>query len=207
MECSGAGVVPIFIKENKVYIVTFIDNKNMASDAGGKVDGQYTCDDKIIKKTALRELFEESSGLIKISSLEESVNYDIKNKNNFYRLFFVVINKINFNNFNKNLDKFNLYKLNPFNEMYSIKLLDMNTIKFDKKDIMVNTIDNDIVKISYRLRFALYKIIRKFKTFKNFYTSLKIKKYILKKNIIDVDSKEYNTHKKFTIKNIVSYQS
>lgn len=207
MKCSGAGVVPIFIKENKVYIVTFIDQQNMASDAGGKVDGNYTSDEKIIKKTALRELFEESSGLIKLKSLKESISFDIKNKDNFYRLFFVIINKINFNHFDKNLNKFNLYKLNPFNEMYSIKLLDTSTIKFDNNDILVNTIEDDIVKISYRFKFVLYKVFNKFKTFKNFYSTLKIKKHILKKNIIDINSKEYNTHIKFKIKDIVSYQS
>jgi hypothetical protein len=207
MKCSGAGVIPIFIKENKVYIVTFIDNHNMASDAGGKVDGNYTSDEKIIKKTALRELFEESSGLIKLKSLEESISFDIKNKDNFYRLFFVIINKINFKYFDKNLNKFNLYKLNPFNEMYSIKLLDTDTIKFDKKDIIVNTIYNESVKISYRFKFVLYKVLHKFKTFENFFSSLKIKKHILKKNILDINSEEYYTHKKFKIKNIVCYQS
>ena len=196
MNCSGAGIVPIFIKNNKIYIVTFIDRQNMASDAGGKVDGNYTCDDKIIKKTALRELFEESSGLIKLKSLKESVSHDIKNKDNFYRIFFVIINKINFNHFDKNLDKFNQYKLNPFNEMYSIKLLDMETINFDKKDILINTIEDEIVKISYRLKFILYKVMRKFKTFEKFYSSLEIKKYILKKNIIDIESEEYKSNKK-----------
>lgn len=207
MKCSGAGIVPIFIKENKVYIVTFIDRQNMASDAGGKIDGDHTCDDKIIKKTALRELFEESSGLIKLQCVKESVYYDIKNKDNFYRLFFVIINKINFNHFDKNLNKFNLYKLNPFNEMYSIKLLDMETIKFDKKDILINTIEDEIVKISYRLKFVLYKVMRKFKTFQNFYSSLKIKKYILKKNIIKIESEEYDSNKKFKIDDIVCYKS
>lgn len=207
MKCSGAGVVPIFIKQNKIYIVTFIDHLNMASDAGGKIDGDHTCDDKIIKKTALRELFEESSGLIKLSSLDESVYYDIKNKNSIYRLFFVIINRINFKYFDKNLNKFNQYKLNPFNEMYSIKLLDMDTIKFDKKDIIVNTIDDEIVKISHRLKFILYKVMREFKTFNNFYEKLSIKKIILRKNIINVNSKEYKSSKKFIIKNIISYQS
>lgn len=207
MKCSGAGVIPIFIKDDKIYTVTFIDRYNMASDAGGKVDGYNTCDEKIIKETALRELFEESSGLIKLSSLDESVSYDINNKNSFYRIFFVIINKINFKNFDKNLDKFNQYKLNPFNEMYSIKLLDMKTIKFDKKDIIINTIDNESVKISYRLKFILYKVMREFKTFKNFYKQLSIKKNILTKNIINIHSEEYKSHKKFIVKDIVSYQS
>ncbi len=207
MNCSGSGIVPIFIKNEKIYIVTFLDRNNMASDAGGKVDGNHTCDDIIIKNTAMRELFEESSGLIKISSLKNSVSYDIKNKNNFYRIYFIIINKINFKYFDKNLEKFNQYELNPFNEMYGIKLLDMATIKFDKKDILINTIEDDLVKVSYRLKFVLYKVMKKYKTFKNFYEQLSIKKYILKKNIINIDSKEYKTDKNFTINDIKSFQS
>jgi hypothetical protein len=209
MNCSGAGVVPIIIKNNKIYIITFIDRYGLASDAGGKVDneGEYKCDSKIVEKTALRELFEESSGLIKLSDLEESISYDIKNKNNFYRCFFVKINKINFKNFDKNLNKFNEYKLNPFNEMYSIKLLDMKTIKFDKKDIFIDTITGETEKICHRLKFILYQIITKYKSFENFYESLTIKKYKLKKNIININSKEYKTNKQFTITDIISYQS
>ena len=97
---------------------------------------------------------------------------------NIYILnFCLILNLQGFKYFNKNLNKFNLYRLNPFNEMYSIKLLDMETIKFNKKDIFINSIDDENIKISYRLKIALYDIIRNFKTFENFYSSLEIKKY------------------------------
>lgn len=211
MMFSGSGIVPIFIKQNKIYIITFIDRNNMASDAGGKIEENDKSNLNNVKKTAIRELFEESSGLIKIKNLDESVYYDLVNKGTIYRIFFIIINKINPKYFDKNLKKFNEYELNPFNEMYSIKLLDMSTIKFDKKDILINTIDDKIIKISPRLKFILYKIMRKFKTFENFYnnleTNLKINKINLYKKTIQIKSKEYDTDKKFIINNIISYQS
>lgn len=209
MSYSGAGIVPLIIKNNKLYMVTFIDRNNMASDAGGKVESfKIELDmEKVVEKTALRELYEESSGLIKISDLTESVYYEIKNYGKIYRLYFIIINKLNPKYYLTNLKKFNEFKLNPFNEMYSIKLLDVSTIKFIDKNIMINDIDNISIKVSNRLKFVLYKVMRKFKTFENFYSSLKIKKITLRKKLIKINSEEYDTKKKFKVDNIVCYKS
>lgn len=209
MKCSGSGIVPMCVIKNKVHIITFMDKDKNASDAGGKIDAGHTNNDTIIKYVAMKELFEESSGLIKLDNLDESVYFDLKNKNSdtYYRLYFVIINKINFAYYNKNLEKFNKYKLNPYNEMYAIKILNMDTVKFNDKNIVVKTLDNKNINIAYRLKFVLYMIYRKFTTFKDFFNALDIKKIILKKNIIPIMTREYISEKHIYIENIISYQT
>jgi len=214
---SGAGIVPIILRNKRPYFVTFVDRYNTLSDAGGKIenisDENKTNENEMTEHTAVRELFEESSGLLKINNLNNlnSVHINIKCRSTYYKLYFISINSINKNHFDSNLNKFNKFKMSAFSEMYGIKLVDLDNIQFDKKDIVMKTIADETYKISYRLKMGLYQILRKHTTLYNFYNSLKIKKIKLRKKIISVTTEEYKTpeHKKpeiFTIDDIVSYQ-
>ena len=56
---SGCGIIPICMKNNKLYVFCGIDNKGFVSDLGGRIEEGET-----IKQCAVREFYEESVGLL-----------------------------------------------------------------------------------------------------------------------------------------------
>jgi hypothetical protein len=203
---SGAGVIPITIIDDKPYFVLFAYNKDIITDAGGKIEHNNS-----IINTASRELFEESAGLINIDDKildENSLYLNIKNKDTYYRCYFVIINFPD-NNFDKsysdNLEKFNKFKLNPFSETKNIKLISLEDTKFINNSILLNN-----KKVNYlikRTKNIFIKIHKKFIDFADFYNKIKIKLEIIKlnKKNISVNTYEYNTLKEIKIDNITTY--
>lgn len=214
---SGAGVIPITIIDDKPYFVLFTYNKDIITDAGGKIEGTNS-----IIKTATRELFEESAGLINIDDKildENSVYLDIKNKDTYYRCYFVIIRFLD-NNLEKvyidNLEKFNKFKLNPFSETKGIKLISLENTKFINNSIFLISKVNGKVngKLNYNINYLIkrtkdifIKIHKKFVDFNDFYNKIKNKLKIIKldKKNINIDTYEYNSSKKIKIDNIITY--
>jgi len=96
---SGAGIIPIIIYNDNPYFILFSCGKGLISDAGGTNESNDS-----IEQTAMRELFEESCGIININDKDlekKSIYLDIfnQNKNNefykkLYRVYFILIDNI-----------------------------------------------------------------------------------------------------------------
>ena len=56
---SGCGIIPICMKNNKLYVFCGIDNNGIVSDLGGRIE-----QDETVKQCAAREFHEESIGLL-----------------------------------------------------------------------------------------------------------------------------------------------
>jgi hypothetical protein len=168
---SGAGILPIFILNKKPYLITFTSSRGIISDAGGKKEK----DDEVIY-TACRELFEESAGLININEenlKNNSIYFDLKNDDKYYRSYFTIINYIDIKYYDTNLEKFKKFKFNPFTETYGIKLMSLNNIENDNNKIKMTTIDNYKLLLSPRLTQIIKKVIRKYNKLNLFYKDLK----------------------------------
>lgn len=203
---SGSGILPIIIINNKPYLVTFLIYKNTISDGGGKIENNS------VKKTAIRELYEESAGLIllKNNNLLNSINYNItKNNNKYYKSYIVIIDNINIKYYNKNLIKFQKYKKNPYTETKDIILINIDNIIYHNNRLFMKSIDNKIYILHDRLESIIKKIISEYETLLIFYNYLskKIKKILLKKKIYNIKTYEYHTHNNIKIKNITSFTS
>lgn len=207
---SGAGVIPITIINNKPYFVLFTYNKGIITDAGGKIENNNN-----IINTASRELFEESAGLINIDDKildDNSVYLNIKNKDTYYRCYFIIIDLLD-DDFDKsysdNLEKFNRFKLNPFSETKGIKLISLEDTKFINNSILLTNVSNKN-KVNYlinRTKHIFIKIHKKFVDFADFYNKIKNKLQIVKlnKKNISVNTYEYNSYKKIVLNDIITY--
>ena len=215
---SGAGVIPITIIDNKPYFILFELNKNILTDAGGKIEGNIS-----IIKTASRELFEESAGLINIDDNildKNSVYLNIKNKDTYYRCYFIII-KFQDNHlektYNDNLDKINKFKFNPFSETKNIKLISLENTDFINNSVLINSKLNNKVnnkvnsKLNYnylikRTKDIFIKIHKKCFDFNDFYNKIKKLQIIkLNKKNITINTYEYNSFKQITIDNLTTY--
>lgn len=56
---SGCGMIPICMRQNKLYLLCGIENNGKVSDLGGRIN-----DGEKIKECAAREFYEESVGLL-----------------------------------------------------------------------------------------------------------------------------------------------
>ena len=56
---SGCGMIPICMRQNKLYLLCGIENNGKISDLGGRIDEGET-----IRECAAREFYEESVGLL-----------------------------------------------------------------------------------------------------------------------------------------------
>lgn len=204
---SGSGILPIMIINNKPYLITFLIYKNTVSDGGGKIE------DNSVKKTAIRELYEESAGLILLNNkdLLNSVNYNIsKNNNNkYYKSYILIIDKIDIKCYNKNLIKFQKHTKNPYTETKEIILLNLdNIIKYNNK-LFLKDINNKIYILHDRLESIIKKIINEYGGLLNFYNYLhnKLKIIKLNKKKYNIKTYQYYTYKNLEINNITSYVS
>lgn len=233
MKYTGSGVIPIIIIDKKTYFILFNSfarlitvgndfqiiskhknlSKQILTDAGGKIE-----DNKKPLETASRELFEESCGLININenTLKNNsvyfniINYDKNSKyfNKYYRIYFIIIDNIeNLNDFYLNFKKFKKFSFNPFVETFKINLIKLNKFKKLENNIIVKTNNNENRILNQRLTRIYNLILNKFNNFDNFYKVIKTKinPIKLKKNIIDVKTYEYYTHRNIKVKNIITY--
>ena len=210
---SGSGVIPITIIDNKPYFILFGLNKNILTDAGGKIEGINS-----IIKTASRELFEESAGLINIDDNildKNSVYLDIKNKDAYYRCYFIII-KFQDNHIEKtytdNLDKINRFKFNPFSETKNIKLISLEDTKFINNSILLNSklnnskLNNNIHILIKRTKHIFIKIHKICVDLIDFYNKIKKIQIIkLNKKNISINTYEYKSSKQITINNLTTY--
>ena len=232
MKYTGSGVIPIIIIDKKPYFILFNSSKRLITvkndskinskhknlprqiltDAGGTIE-----QNKKQIETASRELFEESSGLINIDTnilKKNSVYLNIKNLdktskyfNKYYRIYFIIIDNIeNLNDFYLNLQKFRKYSFNPFVETFKINLIKLKYSKLEN-NIIVKTNNNEDRILNQRLTRIYNVILEKFKNLNNFYEVIKTKinPIKLEKQIIDVNTYEYYTHKNIKVKNIITY--
>ena len=230
---TGSGVIPIIIINKKPFFILFnssvklitVENdskiiskhknlpRQILTDAGGKIE-----DNKKQIETASRELFEESSGLINIDTniLEKnSIYLNIKNLdksskyfNKYYRIYFIIIENIeNLNDFYLNLKKFKKFSFNPFVETFKINLIKLNKFKKQENNIVVKTNNNEDRILNQRLTRIYNVILNKFNNIDNFYKVIKTKinPIKLEKQIIDVKTYEYYTHRNIKAKNIITY--
>ena len=202
---TGAGILPIFILNNKPYLITFTIQRGIINDAGGKKESDDT-----ILYTACRELFEESAGLIKIDDDEvknNSLYFDIKKNNKYYRLYTIIINNIDITYYDKNLKKFKEFNFNPFTETHGIKLMKLDSINNNNNQITLTSNNEYKLLLAPRLNSIIKKILKKYNNLTTFYKYLKKNVDIieLKKNTLNIDSYEYYTNKKIKIKNITTY--
>jgi hypothetical protein len=204
---SGSGILPIMIINKKPYLITFLIYKNTISDGGGKIENNS------VKKTAIRELYEESAGLIKLKSndLVNSVNYNISkyNNNKYYKSYILIIDNIDTKYYNKNLIKFEKYKKNPYTETKEIILLDMDYIINHNNKLFMKSIDNKVYILHNRLESIIKKIINQYTTLINFYNYLSNKLKIIKlnKKKYNIKTYQYYTNKNIKINNIISFIS
>lgn len=213
----GAGVIPIIKLNKKMYFILFSSGKNLITDAGGTIEKN-----KSILSTASRELMEESCGIINvdISTLENnSIYFDIinSNKNNkfynkLYRIYFILIENIDLYdlmNYYVNLKKFKKYDFNPYTETFGIHLISFDWIHFYNDKIFMNTHLDKLKQLNERLQIIISNIIDKYEDLDKFnkYLIKKIKFIKLKKNIINISTYSYKTHKKINVDNIITYSN
>ena len=204
---TGAGVLPIFILNNKPYLITFTSSRGIISDAGGKKEKK---DDVIY--TACRELFEESAGLININEEElknNSIYFDLKNDDKYYRSYFTIIDNIDIKYYDTNLEKFKKFNFNPFTETHGIKLMKLNDIYIDDNKIKMTSINDYKLLLAPRLNKIIKKALKKYNKLNLLYKDLKknINIINLKKITQDIESYEYYTYKKIKINHITSFSS
>ncbi len=204
---TGSGILPIFILNKKPYLITFTMARGIINDAGGKKENNDS-----ISYTACRELFEESAGLINIDEDQiknNSLYFDLKNNNKYYRLYTVIINNIDTTYYNKNLKKFKEFNFNPFTETHGIKLMKLDSIIINNNQIILTSNNDYKLLLAPRLNAIIKKILKKYNNLNAFYKYLKKNVDIieLKKTTLNIDSYEYNTNKKIKIKNITTYSN
>ncbi len=204
---TGSGILPIFILNKKPYLITFTMARGIINDAGGKKENNDS-----ISYTACRELFEESAGLINIDEDQiknNSLYFDLKNNNKYYRLYTVIINNIDTTYYDKNLKKFKEFNFNPFTETHGIKLMKLDSIIINNNQIILTSNNDYKLLLAPRLNAIIKKILKKYNNLNAFYKYLKKNVDIieLKKTTLNIDSYEYNTNKKIKIKNITTYSN
>ena len=214
---SGSGIIPIITYNKKVYFILFSSGKNLISDAGGTLE-----DNNSISKTAIRELFEESCGLINITEEDlqtKSIFIDIINpdKNHIfykkiYRAYFILIKNIDLSdlmNYYNNLKKFKPYDRNPFAETYGIHLIKLDWIHYYKNTIYMNTHTDKLKLLNMRLSIIMSTIIDIYGDFDNFYDKIikKIQKIKLKQKKINVNTYSYKDNTSIRVNNIITYFS
>lgn len=151
----AAGIVPYFIKDNKVFILVnkeFRDKKIVYNSIGGKVDFF----DKNILDTAIRE-FNEETGYIASDLIRSKINQNIK----------VFLKKSKYVSYLVNVgDSFN-WKLLPYNYKEIFK----NVEVFNDRDSLelkwVNLFEFNLKNCSYLLNLIIYNI-KNHKKFRNY---------------------------------------
>jgi hypothetical protein len=204
---SGAGILPITIINKNYYFITFKLLNNLLSDAGGKKENN----DEVIK-TACRELFEESAGLIKLDKniiKNKSIHLDISYKDTYYRCYIIFIDNIDIKTYNDNIKKINKFKYNPFGETQKLKLINLSLVFNSKLDnhVIIDKKTNKKYILSTRLKNIFIELLKS--------TNIKKLKNLLQSNNIielnkikeDVKTYEYYTNNKIVIKNIVIYKN
>jgi hypothetical protein len=214
---SGSGIIPIITYNKKVYFILFSCGKGLISDAGGTIESNDS-----IEQTAIRELFEESCGIININDKDlekKSVYLDIfnQNKNNefykkLYRAYFILIDNINLSellHYYVNLKKFKPYDRNPFTETYGIHLIKLDWIHYYNEYIYMNTHTDKLKLLNMRLSIIMSTIIDIYGDFDNFYDKIikKIKKIKLNKKLINIDTYSYKNNSKINVNNIITFAS
>jgi hypothetical protein len=208
---SGAGVIPIIIRDNKPHLILFMLNRGSLSDAGGRVEKKTSVID-----TASRELFEESAGLFNIDSKiidNNSVHVDISGYNtDSYRSYLILLN--NFDNtytkyYDSNLSKIKTEKYNPFSETRGIYIIPIDNIHIIDNHTFVNTQDNQVIVVSSRTSKIIQKIYNICQNFDNFYDKLikTLKPIDIKKEKIDITTYTYREHKTINIKELDTFIS
>ena len=205
---NGSGIIPLLYFEGKLYFIFFIFYNNVITDAGGKKEINTT-----ILETAERELFEESSGLLKLHDLDENyIHIDISNKDKYYRSHIIVIENIDTKYYNLNSKKITNYKDNPFTETKGIVLIQTDFLLEKNNQYFMKNNEEKYFMLSNRLKQIIKKIIKKYTTLNKFNDEIikllkteKIKIIKLKKKKINISSYEYNTQKTIKIKNIITY--
>lgn len=204
---SGSGILPFIILNNNIYLITFTQSRGIINDAGGKKEEK----DNIIQ-TACRELFEESAGLIQVDENEiinNSIYFDIKHNNKYYRLYTIIIDNIDIDYYDINLKKFKKFNYNPFTETHGIKLMKINTIDIINNQIKLTSHNNYKLLLANRLNSIITKILKKYNNLTSFYKYLKknVNVIKLKKTILNINTYEYYTNKIIKIKNIICYST
>jgi len=209
---TGAGIIPIIIYNKIPYFILFSSGKGIISDAGGTIENKDNLED-----SAIRELFEESCGIIKISKndlLKNSVYIDIINNHDkqLYRSHIIFINKIDLSdllNYYTNLKKFKKFDRNPFTETYGIHLIKIEWIHYYNNDIYMNTHTDKIKLLNNRLKIIMKNIMNKFGNLDNFYdiVNKKIKKINLKQKKINIDTYSYKNNNKIYVDDVITYTS
>jgi hypothetical protein len=212
---TGAGVIPLIKFNKKIYFILFSSGKNIISDAGGTIDKNES-----ILSTAIRELKEESCGIININEntlKNNSIYFDVlnNNKNNkyynkLYRIYFILIDNIDLYdlmNYYSNLKKFKQYDFNPYVETFGIHLISLDWIHYYNNQIYMNTHTNKIKKLNNRLELIISHIIDKYDNLDTFYKKIikKLKFIHLDKCLINITTYSYKTYKKIYVDNLISY--
>ena len=198
---TGSGILPIYVYNNIPYFVIIKLNNGIYTDPGGKLEPKITLLDN-----ASKELYEETAGLIKLDNKKIRSNFiknDTKyNKNKYYRSHIVIIDsQLNLQSYSKlyekNLEKCNKFRFNPFSETIQIKFIKLSTINYDilKKNLHP------------RLKLIIVSLLKKYENMINFYNKIKyiIKPLYLEKIITNPISYEYNYNKKINITNLSTF--
>jgi hypothetical protein len=214
---SGAGIIPIIIYNDAPYFILFSCGKGLISDAGGTIELNDS-----IEQTAIRELYEESCGIININDKDlekKSVYLDIINqdKNNefykkLYRAYFILIDNINLSDllhYYVNLKKFKPFDRNPFTETYGIHLIKLDWIHYYNDNIYMNTHTDKLKLLNMRLSIIMSTIIDIYGDLDSFYNIInnKIKKIKLNKKLINIDTYSYKNNNKINVDNIITFIS
>jgi hypothetical protein len=207
---SGAGVIPIILYKKKPYLILFMLNNGTITDAGGKIENNIS-----VINTSVRELYEESAGLFNLQSEilnNNSVYFDIKYYDTYYRIYFIIFNNFDISNMNYyyyNLEKIKKNKFNPFSETRNIHLISLDYIHFidNNKIILMNNHINQVFVLSNRTGEIIKKIYKKFTNLNDFYDSIskKINKINLQKKITNPISYTYEDHKKIKIHELITF--
>ncbi len=91
MRYSGAGIIPIVNINGVQHLVAFESNKGLLTDAGGRIDYNESPID-----AAVRELYEESSSLIKLQSdlVVQQKHFNIPCGKTVYKIYFAEIKQL-----------------------------------------------------------------------------------------------------------------
>lgn len=225
MNFNGAGILPIIKYNNEYFFIIFksglqsrLFKRNdkidfLYDDAGGSINKG----EKDVLNIAIRELFEESSGLINLENykkeLKDSIIIDIENNKKIYRCYICLLNiqKFKLDYFKENLERFNKNLvgklLSMYNENTKINLLSVNfnlrKTNYEDKTNNIIFSSKDYLGETIYLNNRLYSILIKFKELNKI--NLGISEITLKKDLI----KKFNYVNYFGIKletnNLITY--
>ncbi len=215
---TGSGIIPIIKDNNNIYYIILFkssirksNSETLIEDAGGGFEGID------IKKSAIRELKEESSLLFNLEQLDNNnnnnklekvmskVNFTITYMNKNYLSYLVYLESNDFNfegltkDFKSNMRNFWKNGFSYYTENKDIIFIPIQNIRNIKENKITDYLDKEYFLFN-RTMLILNKLLQSDNLEKLVKYIIK-NKIIIKKTLID----DYEYGKKYKINNLISY--